>query len=130
MVAFSQKICQRFTNIFGVHGEIYADSDSITVQDFRNGEKKVHYPSVPEDGGHGDGDHGLSRQFVLAIDRVKNHGEDLMETQTKYIGCGIEEIIRSHAAVFAAEEARKGVKVVEFKNWWEREVEGRLKTSS
>ncbi|KUJ10409.1 NAD(P)-binding protein [Mollisia scopiformis] len=128
MVAFSQKICQRFTNIYGVHGEIYADSDSITVQDFRTGQKKVHYPSVPKDGGHGDGDHGLSRQFVLAIDRVKNHGEELEEAQRMYIGCGVEEIIRSHAAVFAAEEARKGRVVVDFKSWWEREVEGRLKS--
>jgi hypothetical protein len=127
MVAFTQKICQRFTNIYGAHGEIFADSDSITVQDFRTGTKKVHYPAVPEDGGHGDGDQGLSRQFVLAVDRVKNGGEKVEEAQKTYIGCGIEEIIRSHAAVFAAEEARKGRLVVDFKSWWEREVEGRLK---
>lgn len=127
MVAFTQKICQRFTNIYGVHGEIYADSDSITVTDFRTGEKKVHYPSVPEDGGHGDGDQGLCRQFVLAIDRVKNHGERVAEAQKEYIGCGVEEIIRSHAAVFAAEEARKGRLVVDFKSWWQREVDERLR---
>jgi hypothetical protein len=127
MVAFTQKICQRFTNIYGAHGEIFADSDSIIVRDFRTGTRKVHYPSVPEDGGHGDGDQGLSRQFVLAVDRVKNGGEKVEEAQKTYIGCGIEEILRSHAAVFAAEEARKGRLVVDFKSWWEREVEVRLK---
>ncbi len=126
MVAFTKKICQRFTNIYGTNGEIYADSDSITVQDFRTGEKRVHYPFVPEGGGHGDGDEGLSRQFVLAIDRVKNHGEKVEEAQKEFIGCGVEEIIRSHAAVFAAEEARRGKIVVDFSSWWEREVKGRL----
>jgi hypothetical protein len=48
--------------------------------------------------------------------------------QEDYIGCTAEEIIRSHAAVFAAEEARKGKIVVDFGSWWEREVEGRLRT--
>ncbi|EGU73752.1 hypothetical protein FOXB_15734 [Fusarium oxysporum f. sp. conglutinans Fo5176] len=73
MVAFTEKICTRFTYIYGVHGEMYADSSSITVTDFRTCKKTVHYPHIPEGGGHGDGDEGLTRQFVLAVDRVKNH---------------------------------------------------------
>jgi hypothetical protein len=128
MVAFSQKICQRFTRFYGEFGEIYADSEKIEVTDFRKGggEKKVYWPYVPEDGGHGDGDEGLARQFVLAVDRVKNAGMGVSEAQERYIGCSVEEIIRSHAVVFAAEEARKGRLVVDFKEWWEKEIKGRL----
>ena len=127
MVAFSQKICQRFTHIYGEYGEIFADGDKIEVINFGSGEKTVHWPYVPEGGGHGDGDEGLARQFVLAVDRVKNFGEDVAEAQEKYVGCSAEEIVRSHAAVFAAEEARRGRIVVDFGSWWEKEVEGRLR---
>ena len=127
MVAFTEKICQRFTHIYGEHGEIFADGDKIEVRDFRTGEKRTHWPYVPEGGGHGDGDEGLARQFVLAVDRVKNAGVEVREAQERYIGCTAEEILRSHAAVFAAEEARKGRLVVDFGSWWEREVEAKLK---
>jgi hypothetical protein len=124
MVAFTHKICQRFTHIYGEFGEIFADSDKIEVRDFRTGEKKVHWPYVPEDGGHGDGDEGLARNFVMAVDAVKNHGVSVREAQEKWIGCSPEEIIRSHAVCFAAEEARKGRVVVDFGRWWENEVQG------
>ncbi|KAE9365554.1 NAD(P)-binding protein [Stipitochalara longipes BDJ] len=127
MVAFSHKICQRFTHIYGEYGEIFADGDKIEIIDFGTGEKKVHWPYVPEGGGHGDGDEGLARQFVLAVDRVENFGDDVEEAQERFIGCSAEEIVRSHAAVFAAEEARRGRVVVDFGEWWEREVEGRLR---
>ena len=128
MVAFTHKICQRFTHIYGEYGEIFADGDKIEILDFGTGEKKVHWPYVPEGGGHGDGDEGLARQFVLAVDRVKSGGMAVDSAQEEYIGCTAEEIIRSHAAVFAAEEARRGKIVVDFGSWWEREVEGRLRT--
>ena len=128
MVAFTKKICERFTNIYGTHGEIYADSASITVENFQTGEKKVHYPSIAADGGHGDGDSGLARQFVLAIDRVKNHGQSVPGAQQEFIGCSLEEVIRSHAMVFAAEEARKERIVLDFPSWWDREVAGILKS--
>jgi hypothetical protein len=127
MVAFTKKICERFTNIYGTNGEIYADSASITVENFQTGEKLVHYPWIPEGGGHGDGDAGLARQFVLAIDRVKNHGQSVPAAQQEFIGCSLEEVIRSHAMVFAAEEARKEKIVVDFPSWWDREVAGMLR---
>jgi len=69
----------------------------------------------------------LVRQFVLALDAVKNHGMSVDEAQTTHIGCTIEEIIRSHAFVFAAEDARTSKKVVQWRQWWEEEVEGRLR---
>ena len=34
MVAMTAKICQRYTHIYGTKGEVYADSEVITVTDF------------------------------------------------------------------------------------------------
>jgi hypothetical protein len=39
----------------------------------------------------------------------------------------MEEIIRSHAAVFAAEDARTKKEIVNWKEWWNRDVAGQLK---
>jgi hypothetical protein len=125
MVAFTQRVCERHSNIYGTDGEIYADSNSIVVQNFNTGEKKTYYPHLAGHG-HGGGDDGLTRQFVLAVDRVKNHGEDVAVAQQKYVGCTLEEVIRSHAMVFAAEEARQKKIVLNFPDWWQREVQSRL----
>ncbi|KAI1488613.1 oxidoreductase family protein [Biscogniauxia mediterranea] len=121
MIAQTKKQCQRYTYVHGAWGEIYADSKTITVEDFRTGETRSYRPKM-ESLGHGGGDHGLTRQFVLAVDRVKNHGWPAEEAQREFIGCSLEEIIRSHAVVFAAEEARTGKKVVDWKPWWEEKV--------
>ena len=125
MVAFTHKVCERYNNIYGTDGEIYADSDSIVVRNFNTGDKKTYYPHLAGHG-HGGGDDGLTRQFVLAVDRVKNHGEDVVMAQQKYLGCTLEEVIRSHAMVFAAEEARKKKIVLDFPKWWDKEVQSRL----
>ena len=123
MTAFSDPICQRRTQIYGTRGEIEGNSSAstITVRDFATGERKVHKPHLSM-GAHGGGDFGLMRQFVLAIDEVKNHGVSIEEAQRVHIGCTVEEIIRSHAMVFAAEEARKGKKVVHWDDWWRENV--------
>ena len=126
MVAFTEKICTRYTNIYGTTGEIYADSSCITVNDFRTCERTVHYPFIPPGGGHGDGDAGLTRQFVLAVDQVKNHGCEVVKAQKEYIGCSLEDIIMSHSLVFAAEQARKNRVVLDFPNWWTQEVTSKL----
>ena len=123
MVAQTKKICERYTRIYGVDGEIYADSRTITVEDFNTGRTKTYRPRL-ESLGHGGGDVGLARQFVLAVDKVKNHGWDASRAQKEYIGCTIEEVIRSHAVVFCAEEARTDRKVVDWKAWWEDKVKG------
>lgn len=126
MVAFTEKICQRNTYIYGERGEVHADSTSIRVHDFGVGmapaNTRTYYPHVDEGGGHGDGDAGLTRQFVLAVDSVKNRGQEVVAAQRENIGCTLEDIIMSHGMVFAAEEARKGRKVVDFHDWWAREV--------
>jgi predicted dehydrogenase len=126
MVAFTTKICDRYSNIYGTDGEIYADSFSIVVDNFTTGIKQTFYPHV-EGKSHGGGDRGLARQFVLAIDRVKNHGQDVASAQQEYIGCPLEEVIRSHAMVFAAEEARRKKIVLDFPSWWTQEVDSRMR---
>lgn len=125
MVAFTKEVCERYTHIYGTDGEIYADSTSIAVQNFSTDEKETHYPPR-SGGGHGGGDEGLTRQFVCAIDQVKNYGQGVAEAQVEYIGCTLEEIIRSHAMVFAAEEARRSRISIDFPTWWKKEVESRL----
>ncbi|KAK1967772.1 oxidoreductase family protein [Colletotrichum sublineola] len=121
MVAHTKKICERYTHIYGVDGEIYADSRTITIDDFNTGFTQSYHPTI-EDAGHGGGDKGLARQFILAVDRVKNHGWTAERAQNEFIGCSLEEVIRSHAMVFAAEEARTAKKVVEWEEWWSRKV--------
>jgi predicted dehydrogenase len=125
MVAHTKKICDRYSHIYGTNGEIYADSETITVQDFRTGKKKVYRPHV-QGHGHGGGDGGLTRQFILAVDKVKNYGAKVEDAQNEYVGCTLEEVIRSHAVVFAAEESRLGRKVVDFPAWWKKTVEDSL----
>lgn len=123
MVAQTKKICDRYTHIYGVDGEIYADSQTITIEDFRTGETRVERPRL-ESLGHGGGDVGLARQFVLAVDNVKNQGWEAERAQREVVGCTLEEVIRSHAMVFCAEEARRGKKVVDWKEWWAETVKG------
>ncbi|KAH6648242.1 hypothetical protein BKA67DRAFT_522195 [Truncatella angustata] len=117
MIAQTKKQCDRYSYIYGTEGEIYADSKTITIEDFRTGETKSFKPHL-ESLGHGGGDVGLTRQFILAVDRVKNHGWSAEKAQTEYIGCTLEEVVRSHAMVFAAEEARTDKKVLGWKQWW------------
>lgn len=126
MVAFTKKICQRLTHIYGADGEITADSSSITLEDFKTGGRRVFYPYVPKGGGHGDADEGLARQFVLAVDKVKNHGWGVAQAQKEYMGCSLKDVIMSHSLVFAAEDARRSRTVVDFPEWWEKNVVGNL----
>ncbi|KAI1107619.1 NAD(P)-binding protein [Jackrogersella minutella] len=121
MIAQTKRQCHRFTYVYGTTGEIYADSRTITVEDFQTGAQQSYRPKL-ESLGHGGGDHGITRQFILAVDRVKNHGWAAPRAQREFIGCSLEEIIRSHAMVFAAEEARVGRKYVGWKSWWDEKV--------
>ncbi|KAK3989226.1 hypothetical protein QBC44DRAFT_90538 [Cladorrhinum sp. PSN332] len=127
MVAQTQRVCERYTNIYGVDGEIYADSKTIKVQDFNTGQTTIHQPRL-ESLGHGGGDAGLTRQFVLAVDKVKNHGWSTDRAQRELIGCTLDEVIRSHAMVFCAEVARREKKVIDWSTWWSSEVESKLAT--
>lgn len=121
MSAQTKRQCERVSHFYGEHGEIHADSRIITVDDFRTGDTKTYEPTTT-DLGHGGGDTGLAQQFVLACDKVKNHGWDGDQAQNELVGCTFEEIIRSHALVFAAEDARVQNKVVNWRQWWDEHV--------
>ncbi|CAP65038.1 uncharacterized protein PODANS_1_14270 [Podospora anserina S mat+] len=125
MVAQTKEVCERYTRLYGVDGEIFADSKTITVHNFNTGQSITHNTQV-ESLGHGGGDAGLTRQFVMAVDMVKNHGWSTDRAQRELIGCTLDEVIRSHAIVFCAEKARKERKVVDWAEWWSKEVESKL----
>ena len=122
MIAFTEKRCERRGRIYGSKGEIEYDSKIIKVYDFATDQTQTHHPQ-DRGGGHGGGDAGLAEQYVKAIDAVKNYDMNIEEAQRVHIGCTLEEVIRSHAMVFAAEEGRKQRKVVDWAEWWHVNVE-------
>lgn len=91
----------RNTRIFGSHGEITTDSRTITIDDFRTGQRRVIDTEVEADtgagGGHGGGDGGLITAFASA----------LRDGDPSRILSGPEDSLRSHLMVFAAERARQ-----------------------
>lgn len=121
MIAHTEKQCERRGWIYGTKGEISYDGTTISVYDFTT-ELFQHYNPPRRGGGHGGGDDGLAQQFLKAISAVDNHDMTVDEAQTEYLGCTLEEVIRSHALVFAAEEARTQRKVVDWKQWWSEKV--------
>jgi hypothetical protein len=118
MIAQTEKQCERRGRIYGEKGEISYDGTLITIYDFSTGQFEHHRPHRPG-GGHGGGDYGLATQFLKAIDAVKSEKMSIEEAQTLHLGCTLEEVIRSHALVFAAEEARLENKVVDWQPWWD-----------
>lgn len=64
---------------------------------------------------------------MKAIDAVKNKGTAVEMAQADFVGCTLEDVIRSHAVVFAAEEARKSRRVIDWAQWWKAKVEDELK---
>lgn len=125
MVAFTEKQCERRGRIYGSKGEIEYDSSTIRVHNFSTGRTEAHEPHQAG-GGHGGGDEGLVRQFLMAVNAVDNEAMPAATAQREFLGCDLEEAFRSHAAVFAAEEARNQRKVVDWKTWWDEKVEGEL----
>lgn len=128
MVASTKKICDRYSYIYGTEGEIYADSKTITVEDFNTGQKTIYTP-MAQDSGHGGGDLGLSRQFIAAVDKVKNECWEVERAQNEFMGCSLEEVVRSHAVLFAAEEARREGRVIDWRKWWSSIEKGRSKAT-
>lgn len=126
MIAQTLSQCERRGRIYGTKGEIYYDSSHITVHDFEKNETREFSPEVPVNSHHGGGDDGLTQQFVKAVAAVKNGEMEVQKAQVDFLGVTVEECIRSHAAVFAAEEARRENKVVDWKRWWSENVESEL----
>ncbi|KAK5125610.1 hypothetical protein LTR85_011884 [Meristemomyces frigidus] len=115
--------CERRGRIYGTTGEISYDSKNITVHDFTTNDTTRHNPEVPKNSHHGGGDDGLTECFVKAVAAVKAGKTAVQEAQQNFLGVTLEEVIRSHAAVFAAEEARRERKVVDWAEWWTKNVE-------
>ena len=119
MIAFTEQICERRGRLYGTAGEIKYDGQSLEVYNFATKQKKLHSPlEFVTNEGHGGGDRGLTVQFMTAVDRVKNCGMTSAQAEEEFLGCSIDDIIRSHALVFAAEEARKENKVIDWQRWW------------
>ena len=125
MIAFTEAQCERRGRVYGSKGEITYDSQSIRVYDFASKTSKTYHPKQMG-GGHGGGDDGLARQYVLAVEAVKNGEMSVEEAQSEFVGCSLEEVIRSHAMVFAAEEARRKRRVVDWPDWWQKNVESTI----
>lgn len=126
MVAFSEAICARRGRIYCTDGEITYDSEDIHVHNFRTGETKSYHIPAPVSQGHGGGDDGLAWNMANAVIAVEKGEMSVDEAQWKYLGVDLEEVVRSHAAVFAAEEARSKSTVVNWGEWWAREVDARM----
>lgn len=127
MIAQTLAQCGRRGRIYGTKGEIYYDSNRITVHDFEKYETREFSPEVPVNSHHGGGDDGLTQQFVKAVAAVKNGEMEVHKAQWEFLGVTVEECVRSHAAVFAAEEARRERKVVDWSRWWSDNVESELR---
>lgn len=125
MIAHTEAQCERRGRVYGTKGEIEYDSKIIKVHHFLSGKTEVHHPHQPG-GGHGGGDDGLVKAFVNAVSAVMNGEMSAEKAQEEHIGCNLEDIIRSHAMVFAAEEARKNRTVINWSHWWADHVEARL----
>jgi hypothetical protein len=98
------------------------------VHDFVTGQTQVYNPEVPKNSHHGGGDDGLTQQFTKAVAAVKNGEKSVRAAQIEYLGCTVEEAVRSHVAVFMAEDARRGKKVVHWSEWWASNVEPVLRS--
>ncbi|KAL8865287.1 MAG: hypothetical protein Q9174_006968, partial [Haloplaca sp. 1 TL-2023] len=127
MIAQTEKQCERRGRIYGSKGEIEYDSKTIRAFDFATSEVKMHYPSQAGTG-HGGGDEGLTRQFVRAMEAVEYADEAVEEAQRTHIDCTLDDVIRSHAMVFAAEEARREKCVINWSDWWQKKWMGFLQT--
>jgi|ERR1700691_2555796 len=102
MVAYTTAICQRQTRLHFTQGELIGNMKTFTVADFRTGQTTVHRPKL-EGGGHGGGDLGLIRTFVEAVRTGKQ----------ELLGTDVDEVLKSHLTVFAAEHSRREGKVVD-----------------
>lgn len=105
MTAFTGRGEGRRTRMFGTRGEILGNSDTITVNDFRTGRRRVVETRLrgrADLQGHGGGDFGLMHAFVGAI----------AQGDRSLILSGPDATLESHRMVFAAERARREGRVV------------------
>lgn len=126
-IAHTEAQCARRGRVYGSHGEITYDSAVIRVFNFATNATKEYRPTQLDFNDpiakHGGGDTGLAQQFIGAIAAVKNNELSVDQAQKRYLGCTVEDVLRSHAMVFAAEDARNSKTVVDWKAWWHKSIE-------
>ncbi|KXN86375.1 hypothetical protein AN958_10237 [Leucoagaricus sp. SymC.cos] len=101
MVAYSSLICERQVRLHFSHGEIVGNMNTFTATDFRTGATKEYAFQIM--GGHGGGDIGLIETFVKAVGTGKQ----------ELLGTNVDEVVKSHMTVFAAEASRKEGRVID-----------------
>ncbi|KAL9057152.1 MAG: hypothetical protein Q9162_002480 [Coniocarpon cinnabarinum] len=126
-IAHTEAQCARRGRVYGSLGEVTYDSRTIRVYDFASGAAEEFSPTQTDFNdpiaSHGGGDTGLAQQFIGAVCAVEHEGMPVDRAQKQYLGCTPEDVLRSHAMVFAAEEARKSKTVVDWRRWWQQNVE-------
>ena len=98
----------RRTRIMGTKGDVVGDMTTFTHTDFLTGKRFVWNEDIsdlPGYGGHGGGDWGIMKDFVLA---VSNHDD-------KFLSSNINVSVESHVMGFWAEESRRSGKVIQIK---------------
>lgn len=100
MTAFTEQ-GDRQTKLFGSHGQLVGDGETIDVYDFLTGTHRTVEPATTGDmtagGGHGGGDAGLMDAFVAAV----------AAGDSARVSSGPRDSLTSHLTVFAAERARR-----------------------
>jgi len=108
MIAFSERLCQRTSRLFGTHGEIMWDGrDTIEHFDFLTQKRTIYTEkdrSIPGlMSSHGGADFFAMDSFIRA----------LALNQPELIGTGPMDSLMSHILAFAAEKSRKENRVCE-----------------
>lgn len=88
---------KRQVAVFGSHGEIRGDGETLTLHSYLTGETRaIPIPPAPAGDKHGGGDFNLLKSFTDAI----------RSGDRKEIVTGMETSLESHMLVFAAEKSR------------------------
>uniref|UniRef100_A0A8C6U865 Zgc:154075 n=1 Tax=Neogobius melanostomus TaxID=47308 RepID=A0A8C6U865_9GOBI len=106
MVAFTEKLCQRQTTIYGSKGELSYDGNGVRVFDFLTQRSTKYHPQndAPHFGmnGHGGADYHLMDAFISAV----------ANNDPSFIRSGPEETLHSHLLVFEAERSHVESRVI------------------
>ncbi|KAF2665472.1 NAD(P)-binding protein [Microthyrium microscopicum] len=123
MTAPTEKICERRGRIYGTEGELTYDEDYVSVYDFATDKSTRYRAKAGQGHGHGGGDDALAEHFCRAAQAVLSGEMEVELAQKTWLGCDLEEVVRSHVAVFFGEIARTGRTVVDWRKMWADMVE-------
>ena len=64
----------------------------------------------------------MTQCFIKAVVAVEGEKMAVEEAQRRFLGVTVEEAVRSHGVVFAAEKARTEGSVIDWEEWWGAQV--------